>query len=130
MWQEAVTTGPQSACCKNAVSSLSCVGECACPREGERGGGKKGRVSLKRAGQIGLTKLDFAYEPQGQTGLYKWCAVSAFYLFWAFSARTESQLLASPWEPGTKGECRVANLLHRPPASNRLTDFYHIGCRD
>lgn len=62
MWQEAVTTEPQSACCKNAVSFLSCVGECALPREGERGGGKKGRVPLKRAGQIGLTTLDFAYE--------------------------------------------------------------------
>lgn len=36
-----------------------------------------------------------------------------FYLFWAFSARTESQPLASSGEPGTKGECRVANPLHR-----------------
>lgn len=106
------------------------MGECARPRAGERGGGRKGRVPLKRAGQIGLTTLArFCLRNyKGRLVCTNGVQSLPFTSFGHFLPGRRASCLPVLGSQEQRGKCRVANLPLWP-SSNRLTDFCHIGCR-
>ena len=125
MWQEAVTTGPQSACCKNAVS---CVGELSL--RGRKGWREERKSSLKRAGQIELTMLDFCLRNcKGRLVCTNGVQSLPFTSFGHFLPGPRASCLPVLGSQEQRGNVGSRTYFIAPPASHRLTDFYHVGCR-